>query len=274
MIRYAAALLMVTLAACDQEDPAADLVKAGNEAFEKREYGEAIALYNKAAAFNDGAPEITYNLATVHARSHKLDLSKELLTSVLDTERPATAAKIHYNLGVVDYRKAHEALQTFQDAKTFVTSAIRSWRTSLSFDPNQPDVRYNLELAYRLSAAIDAQEVQAQQNADTRDQKTSDNRGQAFENEEDRPDQKDSEHQMQSAELSNHEAGTGRTGNQTAAPSRQVNAMQEANKPNAMSQQDATETLEMLLERARAAERQHQAQQQRRILAVRPEKYW
>ena len=267
-------LLFVPLAGCDEEDAAVRAVAEGNRLLEARDYAGALAKYEEALELRPESHEIHHDLGLAKLRGYDLEPAVEELAAAAETEDPVLASRAHYNLGVAKYRQAHGAMQTFQDALSFTQAAIGHWRESLELNPDQPDAVYNLELAYRLVGEINAQNVQAQRNAETRDQKTSDNRGQSFENEEDRATNTLSDQSAPKTSSENMEAGQGVAGDQAAAPVQQMSQMQEAGKQDDLSPAAAKEMLELMRQRATAAQNQRQAEQQVRILAGRPDRYW
>ena len=182
------------------------------------------------------------------------------------------ASRVKYNLGVVKYRQALDALQTFQDARTEARSAIEYYRDSLRLDRNLDDARYSLELAYQLLQRIDEQRVQGQRNAETRDQKTSENRGQSFpdrarEEQSGKPDaESDVQEEMGGQEATKVPA--------SGAPSRTQNQVRQAASPQPMTPEAAQEMLDTLREKSEAAHSLRQAQQRARMRAAGLEKTW
>lgn len=270
----AGVLALALLADVFDRDPARDAVEEANRYFEAGDYGAAFRLYGEAEVLRPDAKELRYNRANALARTYKFEAAVELYTDASETDDPDLLSHVHYNLGVVKYRQAQEALQTFQDAMSDTQAAIGHWRRSLELRPGQEDARYNLELAYRLAAAIDAQRVQAQRNAETRNQKTSDNRGQPFEDEEERASNDLSDRDAEPTASTNAEAGQGQSGNQAAAPTQGLSQMQEAGEQQDLTPSAAEELLELMRQRALAAQNQRQAEQQVRIRAGRQDKYW
>lgn len=271
----ALALLLLPLAACDEEDPAVAATDAANALIGDRAYNEALSAYSAILEDRPGEKVILYNRGTLQLIRFDIEKGATDLEAALDAADPAVRASAHFNLGVARYRQAIQALQTFQDALSLTKAAIAHWRQSLDIDPDQPDARYNLEMAYRLVDAINAQRVQGQRNAETRDQKTSDNRGQAFENEEDdRPTSELSDKEAPMERSDGKESGRGQTGRQGAAAPEAVNEMQEAGDRRDMTVAEAEEMLELLRQKASAAQTQHQARQQVRMRTARPEKFW
>jgi tetratricopeptide (TPR) repeat protein len=188
------------------------------------------------------------------------DQALEHYLAALDTVDPYVASRVKYNIGVVKYQQALDALQTFQDALTDTRAAIDYFRDSLRVDPKLGDARYNLELAYQLLQRIEEQKVQGQRNAETRNQKTSENRGQPFPERAREEEQSgtrdagaDAEEQLRGREATEAPPST--------AISQTKNQLQQAQSPQPMTPEAAEEMLESLRERAKAAHSLRQAQQ-------------
>ena len=274
MAIVAATLLLAALSMLGQGDPASGAVDEANRLYRNGDYAAAFRIYADTDSLRPGAEALRYNQGNVLIKTHKLEAAVEHYSAAAETEDDDLQSRVQYNLGVAKYRQALQAMQTFQDAMSDVRAAIRHWRWSLELRPGQADARYNLELAYRLVAAIEAQRVQAQRNAETRNQKTSDNRGQPFEDEEERASNDLSERDAQPTASTNAEAGQGQSGSQAAAPTQQLSQLQEAGEQDDLTPGAAEKLLEIMRERALAAQNQRQAEQQVRIRAGRQGKYW
>ncbi|MEM7189546.1 MAG: hypothetical protein AAF439_08030 [Pseudomonadota bacterium] len=267
-------IILVALTACDEEDPTIAAMDAANGMVAARDYNEALAAYDAILAEQPELLTAHYNRGTLQLLRFEKNAALPDLEIARESDDPALAARVEFNLGVLKYVQAREALQTFQDALSLTNAAIGHWRTSLQHDPDQPDARYNLEIAYRLVDDINAQNVQGQRNAETRDQKTSDNRGQAFENE---PETSDSELSNEQAPMSRPdgmEAGQGQVGNQKAAPLEQISEMQEAGRQQNLSPAEAEEMLQLMRQKAAQSQNVHQSEQQVRIISGAPVRYW
>ena len=159
------------------------------------------------------------------------------------------ASRVKYNLGVVKYRQAldaHADLPGRADRSPFGHRVL----------PRQPaagsqicdDARYNLELAYQLLQRIDEQRVQGQRNAETRNQKTSENRGQSF------PDRaQDEQSGRPDADADAQEEMQGQQAAETppkGAPSRAQSQARQAASPQPMTPEAAQEMLETLREKS------------------------
>jgi Ca-activated chloride channel family protein len=246
--------------------PAGDAYRAveeGNALYRVGQYEAALGEYAIAAEVLPNVAEIALNQGNAWFRRFDYDQALEHYLAALDTLDPYVASRVKYNLGVVKYHQALDAMQSFQDALTATRSAIEYYRDSLRMDPNLNDARYNLELAYELLARIDQQQVQGQRNAETRDQKTSENRGQSF------PDRaREEQSGNREAEADAQEQMRGREATQappSTAVSQTKNQVQQAESPQPISPEAAEDMLEMLREKSEAAQSLRQAQQRARM---------
>jgi Ca-activated chloride channel family protein len=247
-------------------------VEEGNMLLRAGQYEAALGEYAAAAAIMPEAPEIAVNQGNAWYRRFEYAKALDHYITALDTADPFVASRVKYNIGVLKYQQALDALQSFQDALIETRAAIEYFRDSLRLDPNLQDARYNLELAYDLLGRINEQQVQGQRNAETRNQKTSENRGQSFPehaNEEEpgrRDSDADAEEQMQGREATQAPP--------SAAVSRTRNQIQQAQSPQPMSPEAAEEMLEMLRERSQTTQSLRQAQRRARLRDAGAAKIW
>lgn len=247
-------------------------VEEGNALYRAGQYEAALGEYATAADLMPEVAEIALNQGNAWFRRFDYEQALEHYLKALDAADPSLASRAQYNVGVVKYQQALDAMQTFQDALTETRSAIEYFRDSLRLDPNLHDARYNLELAYELLQRIRAQQVQGQRNAETRDQETSENRGQSF------PDRaRDEQAGSRDAAADAEEEIRGREATEappSAAVSRARNQVHQAESPQPMSPEAAAEMLEMLRERSEAAQSLRQAQQRARMRDAGLAKIW
>jgi Ca-activated chloride channel family protein len=255
--------------------PAGDAYRAveeGNALYRAGQYEAALGEYALAAGVLPDAREIALNQGNAWFRRFDYSQALEHYLKALDTLDPHLASRVQYNLGVVKYQQALDAMQTFQDALAETRAAIEYFRDSLRLDPNLDDARYNLELAYQLLRRIEEQQVQGQRNAELRNQKTSENRGQSFP---DRATEEQAGSQDAAADaeedIQGREATTAPPG---AAISRRRNQMQQAEMPQPLSPEAAEDMLEMLRERSEADQSLRQAQQRARMREAGAAKIW
>jgi tetratricopeptide (TPR) repeat protein len=247
-------------------------VEQGNALFRAGQYEAALGLYQAAAALLPEAPEIAINQGNAWYRRFDYAKALEHYLDALDALEPFVASRVRYNLGVLKYQQALDAMQSFGDALSHTLDAIGYFRDSLRLDPNLGDARYNLELAYDLLRRINEQQVQVQRNVETRDQKTSDNRGQSFP---DRAHEEDAGQRDTDADAEEDLRGREATQAPPAGGlSRTRNQVEQAQAPQPMSPEAAEQMLELLRERSQISESLRQAQQRARMREAGPAKTW
>jgi len=189
----------------------------------------------------------------------------EAFAQALRQDQGALASRIKYNLGNVKYQQALHAMHTFQDVTTPLRAAMTYYRESLRLDPDQPDARYNLELAHHLLELIHQQKVQKQKNAKLRDQKTSENEGQKADedNSEDRENGQTTDDESKEGEPSTKvtQAPQDMKSGQASTQSQQSQQQQE------LSPEEAEQQIEMLQGLSRDAEDQRQQMRAARLRA-------
>jgi tetratricopeptide (TPR) repeat protein len=262
------------LAGCGERDTAADAVARGNQFYREVNYAAALQLYAEVEGRHPRADIISFNRGDAFAKAFEFEAAVKRYRAAAATDDPLLASQVQYNLGVVHYLRALDALQTFQDAMGYTRAAIRHWRASLELRPGQEDARYNLELAFRLAAEIDAQRAQARQNAETGIQKTADHRGQPFADEDERAGDDLSERDAEAKAGDDADAGQGPSGGKTAALARQIGRMQETGRREDLTPAAAERLLALMRQQAQAARDQRQAAQQVRTRAGRQDKFW
>jgi len=247
-------------------------VEQGNALYLAGQYEAALDEYAIAAAVWPDAPEIAINQGNAWFRRFDYDQALEHYLDALDTIDPYVSSRVRYNVGVVKYQQAIDAMQTFQDALSETRDAIDYFRDSLRLDPSLQDARYNLELAYELLRRINEQQVQGQRNAETRNQKTSKNRGQSFPERasEDQAGRRGAEPDAED-QRQGHEAAAAPP---STAMSQARNQVEQARSPQPMSPEAAEQMLEMLRERSQAAQSIRVAQQRARMREAGPAKTW
>ncbi len=249
-----------------------DAVAEGNALYRAGRYEAAAERYAAAAEILPDAAEIPFNLGNAYYRQFDLDKALEQYARALETGDRRLESTIKFNLGNVKYSQALGALQTFQDAATPLRAAIAHYRASLALDDRQPDVRYNLELADRLMREIRRQRVQAQENAEIRNQQTSLNQGQPFEQQSDEGRSRDRDAEMDADQSSLPRQA--QQSSQNDASSVNTGQTQQGAPPQDMSPEAAERMVDIIRERARAAESRRQQARRARMRDLRVEKYW
>lgn len=151
--------LMLSFTSQAQENK--EEIKKGNDAYEKKEYGNAITAYKKVT---DKAPSSTtaqYNLGNALYRDSKTDESVAAYdAAVKNAARPADKAKAYYNKGVV-----------LQNNKK-LPECIEAYKNALKLTPQDEDARQNLQ------KALVQQQQQQQKKEKKEDKKDQQKKGQ------------------------------------------------------------------------------------------------
>ena len=168
-----AAILCVAQAA-GQNMPERSLVRKGNRHFVKERYDRSADLYRRALECDSASFEAAYDLAGAMIRTERYDEAERLLASAAaDSLRSdADRAEAYYNLG-----NAQFAQQKLQEA-------LRSYRRSLTLNPDDLEAKYNYAYTKKLLENQDRNQDQQHdqnqdqdQNQDERNQGGGDNGG-------------------------------------------------------------------------------------------------
>ncbi len=128
------------------------LIKKGNEAYEKKEYDQAITNYKQATEKAPANPTAQYNLGNALYKNKKTDEAVQAYDNALfNTNSNAEKAKTYYNKGVV-----------LQNNKK-LPECIDAYKNALKLDPKDEDARQNLQKAL--------QQQKEQEKKDDRDKK-------------------------------------------------------------------------------------------------------
>jgi Ca-activated chloride channel family protein len=272
---FVGALLVVAVSVAGDRRPY-DFVYEGNRLYQAGDYQAALEQYQGALQASPETAGIHYNIGNVYYRRYIFEKALEhysrALQSVIEVQ---LESRIKYNLGNVKYRQAITSMLTFQDAMTPLRSAMAYYRDSLQLDPEQADARYNLELAQRMMVELRNQNVLAQNNPEQRNQKTSDNAGQLFE---EAGNQQDQQQNLPDQQQQGEQQPTQGKQAQQAPPesaSTENSQTQQASLPQEMTPEQAEQILELARERAETTDSQRLQWRQDRMLrdgAV--EKFW
>jgi Ca-activated chloride channel family protein len=132
--------LLIIALACALAGPAAaksyvSLNEAGNEAFQKGDFPNALDLYHQAEMERPETPTIYYNQANALVETGKYDDAIEKFQKALNTDDVQLQAKTYYNGGNSYFKK--------EDYR----QAIEWYQKALELNPTDMDAKYNLELA-------------------------------------------------------------------------------------------------------------------------------
>jgi Ca-activated chloride channel homolog len=168
----------------------ATLNEAGNKAFEKGNFQEALDLYRQAETERPETPELYYNEANALVETGKYEEAVEKFTKALNTDDITLQARAYYNGGNGFFKK-----EDFRQA-------IEWYQKSLELNPDDMDAKYNLELARnRLREQMERQpqdkQQQQQQQQQQQDQQKQEQKQQEQKPEEQKQDQQQQQQQDQ-----------------------------------------------------------------------------
>jgi Ca-activated chloride channel family protein len=113
-----------------------NLIKKGNDAYERKEYDNAAKKYQEVTLKNPANPTANYNLGNALYKNNKADEAVQAYDNAL-TNSPSKAekSKSYYNKGVV-----------LQHNKK-LPDCIDAYKNALKLNPNDEDARLNLQKA-------------------------------------------------------------------------------------------------------------------------------
>ncbi|MCD6365558.1 MAG: tetratricopeptide repeat protein [Planctomycetes bacterium] len=148
-------------------EAASDLVRQGNSNFNKGDYEQALATYEKASVDLLESPHLFFNKGDVHYRQGNYAKAREMFeTAALKTRDIRLEARCKYNLGNCLFREGqrqadsdlHKALEAFQ-------KSVRYYQDALELDGELRDAAHNIEVV-RLTIKDILDKLQEQQKQD------------------------------------------------------------------------------------------------------------
>jgi Ca-activated chloride channel family protein len=131
------------------------LIKKGNEAYEKKDYENAIIRYQQANLKNPADPTASYNRGNALYKNNKPDEAVQAYDeAIAKTSSKTDKAKSFYNKGVV-----------LQNNKK-LPECIESYKNALKLNPQDEDARQNLQKALQQQ-----KQEQKKDNKDKKDEK-------------------------------------------------------------------------------------------------------
>lgn len=251
-----------------------ELMHKGNEDYARGDYHAAADSFAEAAKLIPDSAVGHYNHATARFKLYDYAAAIENFTVALQSADEDLASQINYNLGVVKHQQAIGNMMTFQDAMTPLESAIAYYRNSLEQNSDFTDARYNLELAHQLMQDLVNQRVLPQANAKTRDQKTSDNKGQLHQEDGNRPTQELPDQQQQDQEQKSQNPNGEVSSKQKQNNSQNQSALVQRGEASELKPEDAMQEIELARQRSESMAEQRAQWRQARMESDSVEKFW
>jgi len=154
-------------------------VRQGNKLYEEKKFTKAEIAYRKALEVNPHSTFASYNLGNALYKQEKGKEALELYQKSLSREtNPMNKAAIMHNSGNV-----------FMQTKDY-QKAVDSYKTSMRFNPNDNQTRYNLAMAQALL------KKQQQQNKDKKDNKKDQKKDQQQQKQQQQQDQQNKQNKQ------------------------------------------------------------------------------
>ena len=131
-MKYAIIMIsLLLLAACGTVE---ERTNAGNSAYHSGNYDAALYAYQDAQVAAPDRAEPYYNAASAYIGDNALNQAVDALNQALQTADTDLAIQAYYNLGLVYYELGQYA------------ESIEAYQAGLRLDPENEDIRYNLEI--------------------------------------------------------------------------------------------------------------------------------
>ncbi|MFZ1453443.1 MAG: VWA domain-containing protein [Ferruginibacter sp.] len=166
------------------------LIQKGNEAYEKKEYDNAIKNYQQAAQKDPDNSTAQYNLGNALYKNNKADEAVQAYDGVLSNSTSnADKAKAFYNKGVV-----------LQHNKK-LPECIEAYKNALKLNPQDDDARQNLQKALQQQ-----KEQQKKEDKDKKEEKKPEDDKKNKEKEKPKDEEKDGQPKPQPSKLTKQDA--------------------------------------------------------------------
>ncbi len=178
LLLTSAMVLAAATAATAGQSPR-QLIRQGNQAFERGEFQEALDLYDEASVELPESATLSFNRGAVFYRQDDLKKAEEAFEKAASKSRDLTLeAKCKYNLGNCAFRESER--QADSDLQAAVAACERSiglYQNALTLNPELANAAANIEVArLTLKSMLDAlkKQQEEQQKQQEQQQKTLD----------------------------------------------------------------------------------------------------
>jgi Ca-activated chloride channel homolog len=123
-------------------------LERGNRLYRSGQVAEAVEAYQSALGTRADTPVLRYNLGTALLRLGRYEEAERFLREALEGMDPDARGRVHYNLGQRFLEEARAPADPGQVAALY-DAAIEAYRQALRLHPQDPDAKWNYELALR-----------------------------------------------------------------------------------------------------------------------------
>ncbi len=183
LIFIVAVLTVWAQEASAQRYPERRLVRKGNRAYEREDYGRSIERYTRAAELAPESFEAQYNLANALFRTQAYDKAAEIFGALAADSLRTLQDRADAFYGLGDAQLAQQQLK----------EALESFKNTLRINPDDEEARFNY--AYTKKLLKDQQNQQNQQNQDQNKDQNQNGQGQQNPQDQNGKDKQDPQNQ-------------------------------------------------------------------------------
>jgi hypothetical protein len=177
-------------------------IRAGNDDYFAKNYGNSEVCYQKALQNNPESYEAKFNLGDAFYKQKKYkEAIAEFNAIAKDEDNKTRLGQLHYNIGNSQFKQTEDLLkeQKLDEALKQIDKSIDSYKKSLFNNPKDKEAKYNLAYAKYLKKQLENQKNQQDknnQNQDNKDNQNSDKNNQD-KNNQNNQDNKDQQNKNQ-----------------------------------------------------------------------------
>lgn len=187
-ISWVGAFMLLTISVFAQVN-GKKIVAKGNEAFQNKNYEEALKLYEEGAVDAEYSQEAMYNAANALYRTEKFEEAAEAYQSLGQMDLSASdKAQVYHNLG-------NSLLQTQK-----LEESIEAYKESLKLAPHDEETRYNLAKAKKMLQKQQQQQKDQKKDQDKKDEEKKDDKQQDEQKQQDQQQEQKEEQEKQEQE--------------------------------------------------------------------------
>lgn len=113
-------------------------IKEGITAYKNKNYSKAIDHFTNAQLDDPDRPEILYNLGSAYYKNKDYDAAKTHMNEALIKADPSLKAKIHYDLGNVDFREGR------------LEDAVKNYEKAIELAPDDSQAKENIKFVKKV----------------------------------------------------------------------------------------------------------------------------
>jgi Ca-activated chloride channel family protein len=165
-------IFAVTLTPCLVQAQYFDIRK-GNSLFEKEQYDEAKALYEKALKEKPNLPEASFNSGSVDYRKKSfLDAAKVYSDVAENATDNKIRSQAYYNAANAYYKQSElpEVTANPEQKKQLLQQSVANYKKSLAMNPADRDAKENLEFTKALLKQTEQQQKDKDNKSDNKQQ--------------------------------------------------------------------------------------------------------